>query len=198
MKLSGLHPQSAWAFSGWNGPSRARARVRIILLVLLALDAVLLALVLRPPGSSLLARQERFASVRRQHEAAQSNLRQMQTLQTKLQAALRNGREFAMQNFLLRDKAFSTLLSDLERLASESRLRPADIKYRLKDEDAQPGWTNVEVSLTVEGEYADLVHFVNRLEQSSLFWLIDGMDVSGSPGKQLRLAVIMRTYLIPS
>lgn len=198
MKLSGLRPQSAWVFSGWNGQSSTRTRIRLILLILTALDVVLLALVLRPPGSTLLARQERFERVRRDHETARDTLRQIQDLRTKLETALRNGHEFVEQNFLPRDKAFSILLSDLERLASENHLRPADVKYRLKEEGGQPGWTDVEVSLTVEGEYSDLVRYVNRLEQSQLFWLIDGLDVSGSPGKELRLAMAMRTYLIPS
>ncbi|OFW00766.1 MAG: hypothetical protein A3G20_00175 [Acidobacteria bacterium RIFCSPLOWO2_12_FULL_59_11] len=198
MKLSGWRPQSAWAFSGWNGPSRARARIRTILLILLALNAVLLALVLRPPGSSLLARQERFDRVRGQHATAQHTLQQMRDLRAKLEAALRNGQKFSGENFLPRQKAFSVLLADLERLASESRLKPADIKYRLQEEDSQPGWTNVDVTLTVEGEYPDLVRFINRLEQSQLFWLIDSLNVSGSPGKGLRLDLQMRTYFIPS
>ncbi|MBI4461076.1 MAG: type 4a pilus biogenesis protein PilO [Acidobacteria bacterium] len=195
MKLRG---KAGHVFSGCQGPSRARMRIRIALLLLLAFNAILLAVVLRPPGTALVVRQERFERVRNQHESALKTVRQMRTLKAKLDAALQNGQEFVGENFLPRESAFSVLLADLERLASENRLRPSDIKYRLQPEEGQPNWTAVAVNLTVEGEYPDLVRFINRLEQSRLFWIIDSLSVTGAAGRALRLDLAMRTYSVPS
>ena len=56
----------------------------------------------------------------------------------------------------------------------------------------------VEATLAVEGGYSDLVHFINRLEQSEVFWIIDSLNVSGSISRELRLNLQMETYFVPS
>jgi hypothetical protein len=54
------------------------------------------------------------------------------------------------------------------------------------------------VSLSVEGEYTDLVRFLNELEQSDLFWIIEGLEAAGEPDARLRLDLHAETYLLPS
>jgi len=190
------------ASTGWNGQTRARTRIRLVLLLLLTLNAVLVALVSRPRGHTLLDRQEELRSVRARQEEGQNAVVEMRDLRGKVEVALQNGEEFSRKNFLTRHSAFSAILTDLEHLASESRLKPAGTSYQLEDEKERPGWTNVEVTLGVEGEYPDLVRFINHLEQSNLFWIIDSLNVAGAstgtPSRGLRLTLKMQTYFIPS
>lgn len=186
------------ASSGRNGRSPARARVRMVLGLLVLLNGILLLLVFRPPSRSLAERQQELEETRGRHEAVSRGVAQMRELRTKLQAGIQDGREFSEKNFLARKTAFSAMLEDLEQLASQNRLKPAGVNYRLNDERNQPGWVNVEVTLTVEGDYPDLVRFINRVEQSELFWMIDSLNVSGSPSRGLRLSLQMGTYLLPS
>ncbi len=188
---------SAMSF-GRNGGSAARRRVETALLLLLILNGALLFLLFRPPGRSLVERQEEFERNRARHESARQAVEQMRELQSKLQGAIQNGWQFSRQAFLARRAAFSTMLADLERLASQSRLRNAGVGYQLDDEPNPQGLVNVEITLSVEGEYPDLVQFINRLEQSELFWIVKSMNVSGSSGRALRLDLQMETYLVPS
>ena len=184
--------------SGWNGKSRVRARLRISLLGLLVLDAVLLALLFHRPGHTLPQQEQELARVHARRDAAQRAVTQMQELRVKMQGALQNGEKFSQENFRARRSGFSTILADLEHQASENSLQPSGITYRLEEEKLQPGWTNVDVTLTVEGEYPDLIRFINHLEQSDLFWIINGISVTGGTGKGLRMNLQMGTYFIPS
>ena len=199
MRWPGLAQTGGSAISsGWNGKSRVRARLRITLLGLLALDAVLLALLFHRPGHTLPQQQQELERARARHEAAQSAVTQMRELRSKMQGALQNGEKFSQENFQARSSGFSAILTDLEHQASENRLKPSGITYQLEEEKLQPGWTNVEVTLTVEGEYPDLIRFINHLEQSDLFWIINGLNVTGGTGKGLRMSLQMGTYFIPS
>src|SRR5262249_10783664 len=112
-----------------------------------------------------------------------------------------NEQKFSQANFLSRSNAFSAMLTDLEELASENHLQPSDASYRLNSADNKLGWTNVEVTLDLEGDYPNLVRFLNKLEQSKLFWIVESLDVSGQQsqqGSKLRLNLQAATYLLPS
>lgn len=183
--------------AGWNGPSRARARIRATLLALLALDAVLLALVVRPVEQAQQNRQHEMERLRDQHETVTRAVAQTRELRAKVQSAQQDGEEFSRQSFLARPRGFSAILADLERVASENQLKPSGVSYQLKEETDPSGWTNVAVNVNVEGEYSDLVRFINQLEQSPLFWIIDGLNVSAVPGKGLRMSLDMETYFAP-
>ncbi|OFV96053.1 MAG: hypothetical protein A3F68_01980 [Acidobacteria bacterium RIFCSPLOWO2_12_FULL_54_10] len=196
MNFLGLRTQSAWSFSGWNGDSRLRLRLRSALLILIMLNAVLIALLLRPPGQTAISLQRRFETSQETLTQARNAVTQMRSLQQKLEGALDNGQGFVDENFLPRGAAFSTVVADLYQLADESGLESAGIKYTLADKDTQPGWTNMEVNITVAGDYASLIGFINQLEQSPVLWLIQGISVNGDSRQGLQLNLVMQTYFI--
>jgi len=183
---------------GGNGKSRAHTRLRIVLFVLLGLNVVLLALVFQRSGFTLPEQQAELVLARERRDAARDAVAQMQDLRSKLQGALRNGDQFAQDRFLARGDGFSSILEDLEDRASAAGLRPGGITYQLQDEPDQPGWTGVDVNLAVEGGYPDLLRFIHQLEQSDLFWIINGISVTGNTPSELRMNLLMQTYFIPS
>ena len=184
--------------NGGNGASRARARLRTIIVGLLALNALLLALLFYRPGLTLTEQQADLVRARLRRDAAQETVSQMRQLREKLQVALRNGDQFARDHFQARNSGFSAILADLESRASEGKLKPGGITYRLAEQQDQPGWTSVDVTLAVEGEYPDLLRFIHQLEQSDLFWIIQGLTVAGDVGQGLRMNLQMQTYLVSS
>ncbi len=184
--------------AGSNGASRSHSRLRIVLIVLLGLNAVLLALVFHRPGFTLPQQQAELVRARERRDVARDSVTQMRDLRSKLQSALQNGDQFAKDYFLPRGAGFSVILQDLEDQASDVGLRPAGATYQLQEEQDQPGWTGVEVTLGVAGDYPDLLRFIHRLEQSDLFWIINGISVSGSADRELRMNLVMQTYFIPS
>jgi Tfp pilus assembly protein PilO len=166
--------------------------------ILVVVNVALLFLLFRSPGRTEIQRRQDLARLQAQHQTAKSRVEQLRLIQQKVRDATRNEQGFAEANFLPRSSAFSEMLTDLERLARENRLQPGDIAYRLNEDSNQLGWVNVNVSLTVGGSYSDLVRFLNRLEQSTLFWIVEDVAVSGKQGQGLRLSLEAATYLLPS
>jgi len=158
---------------------------------------LLILLVFWPPGPSLQARQNGFQRLRAEHETARSVVEQMRDLKIKLQDAIQNRQQFSRQNLLLQEGAFSVMLEDLERLATQNGLRTGGVSYALQEERDQD-LIKVEATLAVSGGYSNLVHFINRLEQSEVFWIIDSLNVSGSISRELQLNLRMETYFVPS
>ena len=193
-----LQASGSTVSAGGNGTPRSYSRLRIALIVLLGLNAVLLALVFHRPGSTLSQQQADLVRSRERRDIARDSVAQMRDLRSKLHSALQNGDQFAKDHFLSRGAGFSVILQDLEDQASDVGLRPGGITYQLEEEQDQPGWTGVEVTLVVAGDYPDLLRFIHRLEQSNLFWIINGISVSGGADRELRMNLTMQTYFIPS
>ncbi len=181
---------------GRNGESRTRARIQMLLAVLVVLNAVLLFLVFRPPGRSLAERQAESKRSRASYDSTLATVKQMRDLRAKLGSAIQNDEKFSIEHFLSRRTAFSAMLSDLERLASENQLKTSTVSYLLKEETKRPGFENVAVNMTVEGGYPELMRFVNKLERSDLFWIVHTMTVSSSQARGLRLNLQVETYAV--
>lgn len=159
---------------------------------------MLLVLIFRPLGPSAEERQAQLLRSREQYETTLQSVKQIRDLQAKLQGAIQNDEHFSREHFLHRETAFSAMVSDLENLASQNHLRAANVNYELKADKKHAEVVNVGVTMAVEGQYNDLVQFINKLEQSQLFWIVDNITVSGSANKGLRLNLQMETYATTS
>ena len=192
------HATRVAASSSRSEASRFQVRLRTVFGVLLGINVVLLFFLFRSPGRTESERRDDISRLTAEQRAAQYQVQKFRQLQHKMQDAVHNEQEFAQANFLPRSTAFSQMLTDLERLATENQLQPGDITYTLNADDNQLGWVNVDVSLVVEGDYSNLVGFLNELEQSKLFWIVESLTVSGKVGQKLRLNLQAATYLLPS
>mgnify|MGYP001608520988 FL=1 len=56
------------------------------------------------------------------------------------------------------------------------------------------GVTEVTVSATVEGDYVSVVRFINGLERSDNFYLLDSLGLASSTGGSIKLNLQLRTY----
>src|ERR1035437_1080028 len=107
--------------NGKRGVSKPRSLLRVALVALAVLNAALLVLALRPPGRSLVERQEQYRQSRMRYDATLATVKQMRDLQSKLQSAIENNQTFSRERFLDRGTAFSAMVADLEKLATESQ-----------------------------------------------------------------------------
>ena len=194
-----LHPPTRIAScSSHAEPSRTHRRLRAALTALLGIVAVLLFLLVRSPGRTEQERRDDLARLTARLATEKQQVQQLRDLKQKVQAATNNEQDFAKENFLARNGAFSEMLIDLERLATENHVKPGDVTYALNEKDNKLGWINVDANLVVEGNYTDLVRFLNKLEQSKLFWIVESLGVSNRSNQQLRLNLRAATYLLPS
>jgi Tfp pilus assembly protein PilO len=183
--------------NGRTRESKHRGRMRLAIIALVVIDCVLLALVIHPPIRSLTQRETDLSRRLAEYDTTLARVRQMRELRTKLQAAIHQDELFADAHFLQRQKAFSAIVSDLEKLASQNHVKSASIAYQVKEDPKQPAFTDLAVNMNVEGAYPDLVRFINKIEQSDLFWIIGDISVSNAQGRGgLRLNIQMDTYVV--
>jgi Tfp pilus assembly protein PilN len=191
-------PTHIAACSSRTRPSRRHVRLRVILGILMAANALLLYFWFRSPGRTETEWRQELAQLETEEHAAQLRVQRLQQLEEKVRDATHNEQQFAQASFLRRSSAFSQMLTDLERLAADNHLVPGDAGFNLDDRNNQLGWVTVQVTLTVNGNYPDLVRFLNQLEQSKLFWIVESLTVSSKTGQNLTLNLQAATYLLPS
>jgi hypothetical protein len=171
--------------------------LRIVCAVLAAAILGLLYFLVRAPGRTPEARQAQIQDLQREQKSLQAEVASLRELTGRVQTATRASQEFATGNFLARTNAFSTMIRDLQEMAAKSGLRPGGVDYQLMGESNELGWTGVTVKLELEGDYSNVVRFINSVEKSKVFWIVRGLDVTGDPSKGLRLNITAETYLLP-
>ena len=89
--------------------------------------------------------------------------------------------------------AYSTISSAVNDLATKNSVRLTNLAYSPKP--ALPGLIELRLDASLSGEYAPLMHFINGLERSKTFFLINGLTLTGSQGGMVNLRLRLITYL---
>jgi type IV pilus assembly protein PilO len=89
--------------------------------------------------------------------------------------------------------AYSTISSTINDLATKNNVRLTNLAYT--PAPAIVGLAEVRMDASLSGEYAPLMHFINGLERSKTFFLINGLTLTGQQGGLVNLRLKLNTYL---
>jgi hypothetical protein len=91
---------------------------------------------------------------------------------------------------------FSTILAQLGAVASKNHVRLSRAGY--SPTPSVEGLTEVRIDAGLSGQYTDLMHFINDLERDKdhVFFIIDGVTLTGQQGGLVNLRLRLRTYLV--
>ena len=173
-----------------------RVLVRAGLGVLLAANLIAAVFVFHPLGGSAedLAQQMRT----RQYELAQQlqRLERTRNVVQKVQQAKVEGDKFLDDYILSRRKAYSTLLAEANKLAAESGLKPKESAYAPPDPvEGSETLEQLAIAASYEGSYQSLTKFVNMLDRSPRFLIIDSMTASPQANGLLSVTVRLDTFI---
>lgn len=88
---------------------------------------------------------------------------------------------------------FSAIPEALGELSSEHNVRLTDVKYETAETEL-PGIQQVTMEANLSGDYARVVHFINALERSKVFFLIEritlGEEGTGAGDVRLQIRII--------
>jgi Tfp pilus assembly protein PilO len=101
--------------------------------------------------------------------------------------------EFFTTHFHPAGAGYSAISEDLGDLSRSAGLRSEAISFHQHTPDAR-GLMQVDISTAVEGDYDSLVQFLNKLEHSENFYVLDSLALASSSLGKLRLNVQLRTY----
>jgi Tfp pilus assembly protein PilO len=166
--------------------------IRGVLAVVLLADAVLIGVLWKlnnaphvQPGDL-----NRLVMLEKQYRADNARL---ERFKSELPADEKQWDEFFTKNFNPAGAGYSAISEDLGALSRSAGLRSDTISFHQHAPDAR-GLMQVDISTAVEGDYDSLVQFLDKLEHSNNFYVLDSLALASSSAGKLRLNVQLRTY----
>lgn len=91
---------------------------------------------------------------------------------------------------------YSTISSRVSELEVASGVRLTRVEYT----QGEPGndLTKISMDASVTGEYPAIMRFINSLERDQIFFLIEGMTLTGQQGGAVSLRMQVSTWLRPA
>jgi Tfp pilus assembly protein PilO len=88
----------------------------------------------------------------------------------------------------------SEILAEVGKLASENSVVIEQGRYKPSDE-INIGLQRIEMEYDLSGNYSSLARFINALERSQMFFIINSITLNGEPQGTVKLSVKLETYL---
>ncbi|HUE05680.1 MAG TPA: hypothetical protein VMR62_39425 [Bryobacteraceae bacterium] len=152
-----------------------RVLVRAALAVLVLANLVAALLVFKPWGGSAedLARQQ--ADLSQQLTSQRARLEKTKALVGKAERARKEGDGFLTEYTTDRRTTFSTIFAELDRVAREADIQPRPASYELDQVEGSDSLYQMNISAAFEGSYTSLTKFVNLLDKSPRFLIIESL-----------------------
>jgi hypothetical protein len=166
--------------------------VRGVLVVILLADAILLGAQWKLNGSPHVQTGDlnRLASLEKQYRADNTRL---ERFKTELPADEKQWDEFFTTHLHPAGAGYSAISEDLGSLSRSAGLQSDSISFHQHNPDAR-GLMQVDIITAVEGDYDSLVRFLDKLEHSDNFYVLDSLSLGSSSVGKIRLNVQLRTY----
>ncbi len=101
--------------------------------------------------------------------------------------------EFFTTHFRPAGAGYSAVSEDLGQLSHSAGLRTDAVTFHKHNPDAR-GLIQVDISTAVEGDYESLITFLDKMEHSEDFYVLDSLALASSSAGKLRLNLQLRTY----
>jgi type IV pilus assembly protein PilO len=158
-----------------RGPQTS-ARVLIGALVLANIVAALVAF--KPWAGSLEDMERRASELRSMIRAAEQNIERLKRNVSKVEAARADGDRFLQDHILNMRTVSSTLVQELAEIAGKAGIKPKGSAFALEPVEGAETLTRAVITADYEGTYSDLVHFVNLLDRSPRFLIIESLGAA--------------------
>jgi hypothetical protein len=183
------------SFNVWP-PNNPRAVIRLGLGVLVAANLAAAYFIVRPIGGSAeeLSQQalEMHSQIRQQHGV----LDRTRVLVSKIESGRGEGDQFMKSYFLPRRPAYSTIVAELNDLASQAKITPRDSAWALEPVEGSDTLDMLQISANFEGTYPDLIHFINLLDKSSQLLIIESLNATPQQsGGRLNVMLKLDTFV---
>lgn len=160
------------------------AIVRLVVVFLLVANLVAAYFVIRPIGGSPEELTQQLADLRTQQRQRQGSLERTKKLVQKIEAGRGEGDEFMDDYFLPRRTAFSTVVAELVKDASEARIAPKECSYAIEPVDGSDTLLMMQISAGFEGAYGDLIHLMNLIDRSENLLIVEGLGATPQQGSK--------------
>ncbi len=171
-----MHKRLIPALAKWR--KDPRVMIRAGLGVLLAANLVAAAIVFKPWASSIEELQRQESSLRQQVRQRETALDRLRTIVNKVEAARTDGDKFEQSYLLSKRSMASALAQELVETAQKAGMRQKETTFSFEPVEGSDTLTKVTITGIYEGTYADLMHFLNLLDRSGRFLIIESLGAA--------------------
>jgi hypothetical protein len=100
---------------------------------------------------------------------------------------------FYQQSFLDSPTGYSRIESDLGEIATKSGVKISGYTFKQKELEKR-GVTEIQINATLDADYPAVIQFINGLERSKNFYLLDSLRLSSVMTGGIRLDLDLHTY----
>jgi hypothetical protein len=183
------------SFNAWS-PNNPRASIRLGLGVLVVANLIALYFVVRPIGGSAQELAQQALDMHSQIRQQQGILDRTRLLASKIESGRGEGDKFTGNYFLPRRTAYSTIMAELNDLASQAKINPRESAWALDAVDGSDTLDMMQISANFEGLYPDLIHFINLLDKSDRLLIIESLNATPQQsGGRLNVMLKLDTFV---
>lgn len=179
---------------GWKSTQNL---LRLAIVVLVAANLLAAAFAFHWFGNPAEETQAQVRNTQRQLAAVQSHLSTARSLSSKVVQARSAGDEFLTTYMTDRRNTYSTVLAELNRVAVEAGMKSKEKALPpLEPIEGSDNLSIMTVTANYEGTYAQLVKFVNLLDKSRRFIIIESLQAAPQQGAStLNISIRVNTFV---
>lgn len=170
---------------------QARKRLTAAAIVLAVLDLAAVGFLLSPLGRTRSVRELEYADARRELQTKMRDAVPLRGMDKKLDVARQQIADFYRERF---PAQYSAISSELGKVASQTGVRVSQISYDPKPAEV-PSLQEVAINANLDGDYLQVVKFINALERDKMFFMVDSLTLAQEQGGIVKLQVKVETYL---
>jgi Tfp pilus assembly protein PilO len=173
-----------------------RIVVRLILGTLLLANLVAAFAVFRPFGGSAEELDAQLTTLRQQVQQRQVSVQRLRVLAAKISGGRTAEDDFLNKYFMGRRTASSTIVSELMKSAKDSGIKPKEHSFSFDPVEGSDTLSMMTITGNYEGTYGDLLQFVNRLDKSQRFLILDSLGAAPQQGgNTLNVSIKLNTFV---
>jgi len=116
-----------------------------------------------------------------------------QKIKDSLPEAGQDAQSFYEDSFLDSSTGYSRIESDLGAIAAQAGVRTSGFAFKQKA-TKEPGVTQISVTTALDADYPAVIKFINGIERSKNFYLLDRMEITSVSTGGLRLELELHAF----
>jgi type IV pilus assembly protein PilO len=169
-----------------------RLMLRVLIGALLAANLAMAVVAFKPFGGSADDLGKNEAALRARLAATQARLAIGKRLADKVETARSQGDQFLAKYVVERRMASSAVYEELTRIATEAGIQPGQGSFQYDEIEGSDTLQMMTISVGFEGTYPQITKFVNLVDKSPRFFVIESMQTAAPQQNAQRLTVQLK------
>ena len=173
-----------------------RTQVCVALGLILLFDLVFYFFAVKPLSAREQKKRTSISILSRQVEQRTGQVEKLKMVVDKVAQARSEGDKLIEEITLVRRTTFSTLVAELDGAARESGVEPREGAYDVQPIEGAEHYGMVTISANFRGRYENLVKFLNRLDRSEKFLIIESLGAAPrADSEELNVTMKIDTFV---